>query len=321
MSVLKPSYAIKIGSEDFKPETGNVKGFRVSLSMSVPAGSFELVLNLGDKSLRVKRGDEVSVQLGYGDKLKDAFKGFVENIEPGISEIRITGPNSASKLLELRANQVYENQSASDIVSDLAQKAGVQTDDVSSGISFPMYVVDDTKNAYEHMKDLADKCGFDVYVTGGNRLVFKKHERKDPRALKYGSNIIDVETYDWKPSFGRVVIYGEGAASYKGADTAHWFTKKQVEGVSGSGTSLLLHDPVVRDKDTAEKVAKARIEAISKSVCGVAKIIGDAEVKLGETIKFEGMKDDRLDREFQVRAVEHIMNKDEGFVTLIGWRA
>lgn len=321
MSVLKPNYTFKVGSETFQPNTGNIISIRVSLSMNVPAGSFEALFGLGDKSLKIKREDEVSVQLGYEDKLHNVFKGFVDDVEPNISEIRITGFNSASKLLELRINQVYEEQSAKEIVSDLAQKANVQTEDVSNGISFPMYVVDDTKNAYEHMKDLAEKCGCDVYVTEENKLIFKKYERKDPHTLKYGSNIIDLETYDWKPSFGRAVVHGEGAASYKGADTAHWFTKKQVEGVSGSGSSLLVHDPVVRDKDTAEKVAKAKIETISKSLHGLVMIIGNAEVKLGDTIKFEDMKDERVNKEFQVRAVEHIMNKDEGFVTLIGWRA
>lgn len=321
MSVLIPNYTVKIGSEAFQPKTGTIISIRVSLNMNVPAGSFETLFDLTDKSLKIKRGDEVSIQLGYEDKLHDVFKGSVDDIEPNISEIRITGFNAASKLLELRVNQVYEQQSAKEIVSDLVQKANVQTEEVSDGISFPMYVVDDTKNAYEHMRDLADKCGFDVYVTGENKLVFKKYERKDPHTLKYGSNIISVETYDWKPSFSRLVVQGEGAASYKGADTAHWFTKKQVEGVTGSGAGLLLHDPVVRDKDTAEKVAEARMDVISKTVHGLAEIIGNAEIKLGDTIKFEGMKDDRINKEFQVRAVEHILNKNEGFTTLIGWRA
>ena len=321
MSVLIPNYTVKIGSETFQPKTAAIISLRVSLNMNMPAGIFETLFDLTDKSSKIERGEEVSVQLGYEDNLHEVFKGFVDDMEPGISEIRITGFNTASKLLELRVNQVYEQQSAKEIVCDLAQKANVQTEEISDGISFPMYVVDDTKNAYEHMRDLADKCGFDVYVTGENKLVFRKHKRKDPHTLKYGSNIIDVETYDSKPSFGRLVVQGEGAASYKGADTAHWFTKKQVEGVKGSGASLLLQDPVIRDKDTAEKVAEARMDVISRTVYGLAEIIGNAEVKLGDTIKFEGMKDDRVNKEFQVRAVEHILNKNEGFVTLIGWRA
>ncbi len=319
--MLKPDYDVTIGSEAFRPSMGTVIGIRVSLSMNVPAGWFEILLGPGDKSRKLKSGDEVSIQLGYKDDLHDIFKGLVTDIEPGISEVRVSGCNAASRLLDLRANQVYENQTAGEIVSDLAQKAGVQKDEVSAGISFPMYVVDDSKNAYEHLRELAERCGFDVYITGGNKLVFKKYKSSEPYAISYGRNLIETESFDWKPSFRGVTVQGEGAASYAGAEAVHWFAKKQIEGVAGSEPSLLTHDPVVRDTHTAEKVARAKMEALSRSVYGFVKILGTAEVKLGDTIKVEGLKDERLNGEFQVRAVDHILNRRDGFITLLGWRA
>lgn len=319
--MLKPNYKIEIGSETFEPGAQSpVISLQISLDMDIPADSFEVVFGHNSKSSKIKEGDAASIQLGYEDSLEDVFKGTVDNVEPGIAEIKVTGLNFAWKLLELRTNQVYESQTAGDIVSDLANKAGVSTEDVSNGLSFPMYVVDDGKNAYEHIRELAEKCGFDVYMTSENKLVFKKYEREEPQALEYGKNIIQAELQEERPIVAGVVVQGESPSSFKGADTSHWLTKRQVEGMAGSGARLLVQDPTMRDKDSAEKVAKARLDTLTRTVSGTVKIIGMAELKLGDTIEIKGMLNPKMNGEFQVRSVEHFLNKTVGFTTLVGWR-
>ena len=319
--MLKPAYKIQIGPETFEPAaTSEIISVHVSLDMDTPADSFEIEFGVSNRSSRIHEGDDASIQLGYEGHLVDVFKGAVDNVEPGISGIRVTGLNFVSKLLEQRVNQVYENQTAGGIVSDLANKAGVRTEEVSDGISFPMYVVDDSKNAYDHIRDLAEKCGFDVYITSENKLVFNKYERGEPHVLEYGKDIVQADLAEEKPLVAGVVVQGESPSSFKGADTSHWLTKRQVEGVSGSGARLLIQDPTVRDKDTAEKVAKAKLEALMRSLSGTAKIVGKAEVKLGDTIELKGMRNSKMNGEFQVRSVEHFLSKTEGFTTLIGWR-
>lgn len=319
--MLKPNYKIQIGSETFEPGIESaVVSLLVSLDMDIPADSFEVIFGQSSKSSKIKEGDDASIQLGYEDQLEDVFKGAVDNVEPGISEIRVTGLNFASKLLELRTNQVYENQTAGGIVSDLANKAGVSTEEVSDGLSFPAYIVDDSKNAYEHIRDLAEKCGFDVYMTNENKLVFKKYESGEPHTLEYGKDIIQAELQEEKPLIEGIVVQGESPSSFKGADTSHWLTKRQVEGMAGSGARLLIEDPTVRDKDTAEKVAKARLDTLTRTLSGTVKIIGKAELKLGDTIEIKSMPNSNMNGDFQVRSVEHYLSKTAGFTTLIGWR-
>ena len=103
---------------------------------------------------------------------------------------------------------------------------------MEDGLSFPMYVVDDTKNVYTHMKELARKCDFDLFFTGDGRLVFKKYVRHIQRSFKYGRDIIEAEVYEPAPIAGCVKVYGESPSSFKGADTAHWMAKKEVEGTT-----------------------------------------------------------------------------------------
>jgi len=319
--MLKPSYKIQIGSETFEPSTSSdVVSVRVNLDMDTPADRFETVFNASDKSSRLKKGDDASISLGYEENLVNVFKGAIDTIEPDISKIVIAGLSFVSRLLDLRMNQVYENQSAGSIVYDLAGRAGVKTAEVSDGLRFPMYAIDDTKNAYEHIRDLAEKCGFDVYMTSDNKLVFKKYERKSPHTFEYGKDITHAEVDDQEPVAVRVLVHGESPSSFKGADTSHWLTKREVEGVVGSGAGLLIQDPTVKDKDTAERVAKAKLDVLKRSLSGTVKTIGRAEVKLGDTIKIEEMPSALMNGEFQVRSVEHFLSKTEGFTTVIGWR-
>jgi len=320
MNVLKPGYIVKIGSETFQPSTRNVIGIRVNLNIDAYVNDFEILFTSSNKVIKIKRGDDVSIQLGYNDNLIDVFKGTVDDIEHEFSRVRVTGFNFASRLVNLRVNQVYENQSAGKIVSDLAGKANIKVEDVSDGINFSVYVVDDCKTVFEHIRDLAERCGFDVYLNVDNKLIFKKYERKEPHVLEYGKNIVEIEVYDYKPIYTGVTVHGESPASYKGADTSHWLTKKKVEGVAGSDRVLPIFDPAIRDKDTAESVAKNRLEIMSKSISGVVKVIGNAEIKLGDTIEIKGVPNGKVNGEFQVRAVEHILNKVDGFITYVYWR-
>jgi len=319
--MLKPTYKIRIGSETFDPDVQSpLVSLQVNLDMDIPADSFEARLGESEKSAKIKEGDNVSIQVGYEGDLEDVFKGVVDNVEPGLAEIRVTGLNFATKLLELRTDQLYENQSAGGIVTDLATIASVSLGEISDGLSFAMYVVDDGKNAYEHIRELAQKCGFDVYMTPESQLVFKKYERSQPHALEYGKDIIRAELQEEKPVVTGVVVQGESPSSFKGADTSHWLTKRQVEGMAGSGARLLIQDPTVRDKDTAEKVAKAQLDTFTRLVSGTVEVVGKAEVKLGDTVEITGMKNAKMNGEFQVRSVEHYLSKTAGFTTLIGWR-
>jgi phage protein D len=319
--MLKPTYRIRIGSETFEGGPRSpVLSVKVNLDMDIPADSFEIRLSEGTNSSRISDGDDVSIQLGYDESLVDVIGGLVDNVEPGIAELRVSGLDYSAKLLELRVDQLYENQSAGAIISDLARQVGVNTGDVSNGLRLAMYVVDSNNHAFGHVYELAEKCGFDVYMTNERGLMFKEYARTQPHILEYGKNILHATLQEEKPVLTSVVVQGESPSSFKGADTSHWLTKRSVEGVVGRGPRLLIQDPTVRDKDTAEKVARARMNTITRVVSGTIKIVGNAEIKLGDTIEIRDMKNAKMNGEFQVRSVEHYLSKNEGFTTSIGWR-
>jgi len=316
----RPSYKVQIGSETFEAGSLSVISIHTSLSMEIPADSCEILFGTDSKSSKIQEGDEILIQLGYEDRLGTVFKGLADNVEHGISVIRVLGLNLISKFFKTKVNQVYEDQPAGKIVSDLTEKAGLKVEEASNGLRFPLYVVDDRRDVYKHIRDLAEKCGFNSYMTVENKLVFKKYGRKEPHVFEYGKNVIEIEADRWEPPFASIQVQGESPASFKGADTSHWLTKREVKGSAGRGNALLIEDPTVRDGDTAQKVAKARLDALMRSLSGTVKTLGEANVKLGDTIELRGMERSEMNGEYQVRSVEHVLNRIEGFVTFIGWR-
>jgi len=317
----KSAYKAKIGSTTFDSSISpEIISISVDLDIDVPSDSFNITLKPGAKTINIKNGDPVIIEFGYEGSLNRVLTGTVDTIEPKISEVGIYGLSLISILSSQRVNQVYEKQSAGAIVKDLAGRAGIAVKKVEEGISFPMYVVDDTKDVYTHMRELARKCGFDLFMNGEGGLVFKKYARQTPRPFKYGRDIIEAEVYESTPIAACVKVYGESSASFKGADTAHWITKKLVEGVAGKGdVTFLIEDPVIRDKDSAEKVATAFLERIMTPLSGTLKALGNSHVGPGDTIEIKDMPDSRMNGEFEATSISHVFNKAEGFVSTVGW--
>jgi prophage tail gpP-like protein len=319
--MLKPSYSLEIGSEVFKPSlTSPLISIFVENNIDVPSNVCDVKLGMCNSVKKIKDSDDMSLKFGYEDNLVDVFKGIVDNLDPRVSDVTIKGLNFSSKLLDERVNRVFENQSAGSIVSDLIGIINLDIEEVSDGITFPIYYIDDNKNLFLHIKELALKCGFDFFLTVDNKVVFKKYERSEPHTLEYGKNIINASLIEDRPMVSSVNVQGESPSSFKGSDTYHWLTKKKVEAVEGTGSTIIIQDPSIRDKDSAEKLAKSRLDELSKKLSGTVKIVGDASIKLGDTIEIKGMPEEKTNREFQVRRVEHYLSKKAGFTTTIGWR-
>ena len=137
---------------------------------------------------------------------------------------------------------------------------------------------------------------------------------------KYGRDIIEAEVYVPTPVAGCVKVYGESPSSFKGADTAHWITKKEVEDVAGSRSMIYcVEDPVIWDKDSADTMAAEYPEGIITPLSGTLRVLGNANTGIGETIQIMYTPDGRMNGEFEVASISNIFNKTEGFVSVVGW--
>jgi hypothetical protein len=269
--------------------------------------------------LSVATGDAARLELGYGESLTNVFAGTVESVEPDLARVRVRALTDDSKLCRVRLNQVYENQDAGQIVSDLASQAGVSTGTVRSGLDLPFYVVDDTRTAYCHCRDLAERAGFDLFMSADGELTFVAFDKvaADHR-FSYAKDVLSLQVTISPPLYESVEVWGESPASAEGAEAASWLVRdfSASVGTAGFGSKLRLSDPAVRTRDAAGVSAKGRLAALTRrATTGVGIVLGSPAVALGDAVTFLDAPDTRLGGVFQVKRVTHSFAKVDGFTT------
>ncbi len=325
--MLRPTYELIVGAttiDSANDIAAPVISIRAELAIDVPTSKLLITLASVD-GLTVAEGDPISAALGYAaNGPHPVLEGTVDLVGLGITTHRVTGLSPMTALLDLRLHQTYEKQTAADIVSDLAGQAGLTVGQAEDGINFPAYVVDDSKNGYEHARILAEKCGFDLYLDVDNQLTFKSFEKTSAdHVFEYGVDVLALEVKRQEQAYGRVEVWGESPSSSQGEDAASWLTKtpRDFMGQAGSGDPLLLiKDRSIRTKAAAETYAQARLRRIERqAVTGTVTVVGAPQVKLGDAIEIRSMPEADANGTYQVRRVHHHLSKTAGFITEIGW--
>ncbi len=328
--MLKPAYKLTIANKIVdttdEPKASTVVDLNVALDLDTPADSFTLVFgNVG--TFKPARDDETKVELGYADNggFTQVIKGKIVTVEANATTTRVNGFSGADALLRTFVNQTYESKTAGAIVRDLADKAGLEVATAEDGINFPAYVIDGRRSVYLHMHDLAELCGFDVYINPDGKLVFEKFlNGKTVHVFEHAKHVVALDVHRTPPLAGKVEAWGESPVGSQGEDSWAWVTTDFAgsRGSAGSGAVLLRERPALRTKEAARTAANAALTNIQRrTLRGQVFTIGRPEVKLGDSIRFRGLADESLNTLFQVRSVAHRITKVGGFTTTVGFRA
>ncbi|HUV55475.1 MAG TPA: hypothetical protein VMW03_09755, partial [Candidatus Krumholzibacteriaceae bacterium] len=194
----------------------------------------------------------------------------------------------------------------------------------SPGAKLHAYYMDSSKNAYEHLRELAVKSGFNFYMTSDNELFFGKDSDGGSHTLEYGVNIIKADAHEDFQAASSVMVVGETFEEHFMKEQYSAENDEELEDVKkhlrNVDAEFVVYDASVKNQDTADGMVKGLTENIKKTLSGTFKIIGDAEIKLGDVIQVSGMQHSKMNGDFQVRSVEHYISKAAGFTTLVGWR-
>ena len=329
--MLIPAYKLTLGDKIVdttdEPQASTVIDLTVVLDMGTPADSFILVLGQVG-GLKPERDDEAVIELGYAGNsgLTQVMAGTVLTVEPGLTTARVVGYSAAQTLLRTFVDQTYESKTAGQIVRDLADRAGVDITTVENGITFPAYVTDGLRSVCQHMRDLADLCGFDLYVNADGELVFEKFvSGKTVHVFEYTKHILELDVLQAPPRAALVEAWGESPTGSQGEEAWAWLTKdfSGSKGTAGSGEpKLLLERTALRTADAAQSAAEAAHTHIQRrTLRGRLLTVGQPQVKLGDAIRLRDVPDDALNNTFQVRSVTHRITKIEGFTTAIEFQS
>lgn len=312
-------------TEDAQAST--VKDLQVSLDMDVPANRFELRMGQVG-SFRPAQGSQITIELGYAgdDDLTQVIKGTADAVRPGLQDRFVIGYSAASVLMRTRVDETFESKKAGEIVEDLANRAGIEVADLEQGFSLPAYVIDGRRSVFQHMQDLAQLCGFDVYFNSENELIFKKFTSGNTVHLfDYTRHILALDLSQLTPAIRKVQAFGEGPGGSQSAEAWAWLTKDFSGSAGSSGEDdpvLLLERPALRTGEAAQKAADAAITTLRrKGLQGRLQVLGNPAIQLGDAIRLREVPETVANDTFQVRSVQHRITKKHGFITTVGFRS
>jgi phage protein D len=323
--VFRPAYRLTIGSarvdssED--PGESTVTGLTVALDLDTPADEAVIELAQVDGAAPAL-GGEVIVELGYlDDGLTKVFTGTVADVTAGITTTRVVAHSPMRKLLALRVDEMYQEMTAGRIVRDLCERAGVATATVEDGTQYPAYVVDGRRNAYLHVRGLADDSGFDVHADPDGRLVFRPFSGSITfHVFEYGGQLMDARGTELPRWAEALVVFGESPTDARGTEARGWLTKDFPAGRTGTGTVALLEDASLRTNAAAQAAADAAdLRARQRTRIGRLRGLGRAAVALGDGVRVRGASEAGLNGSFQVRSVRHRLTKLAGLTTEVGY--
>lgn len=327
--LLKPAYKLTIGDKIVdttdEPQASTVVALVVDLDLAAPADSFTLTLGQVG-GFQPQRDDDAKIELGFEDELTQVMLGKVLTADNGLTTRRVIGHGAARLLLAASATETFLSLTAGQIVERLAERAAVPVERAEPGITFPAYVIDGRRNLYRHLHDLADLCGFDLYINSAGKLVFAPFRSGNAiHIFEFGKQIIELEMEQRPPLAGQVQVFGESAGGGQGDNAWAWLTK-DFSGLKGTGGDaqpvLLLEQAVARTGEAAQAVAEAAFTRLTRQrLRGTLLSTGQPKVKLGDAIELRDLPDAAANGTFQVHRVRHSIDKTRGFTTRIGFRS
>ncbi|NML13681.1 hypothetical protein [Azohydromonas caseinilytica] len=285
-------------------------------------------------------GDAVEVKLDAGGGAVTVFTGEVTLSAATATTQRIEAQDQVARLARVEVEAAYEDVSLDFIVKDLLQQAGARAGSVCRGPDVPFYAVHRQPRVLGQVWRLAQACGADLFADGEGRVhLATPDEAGSEHALRFGETIRRLDLHERVLPYDSVEVWGEGAASAKGADKAHWLStdlsgvsaKAKVDAAGQVSTGSLgqrplrVRDGALRAGAAAEASAKARMAWLAaRRIAGSIEANGAPAVKVGDTLRIEKLPAAHAASALlkqagalRVRGVRHTLDRESGLVTRI----
>lgn len=281
-------------------------------------------------------GDPVEVALDGGDGAVTVFSGQVCSTGFTATTQRVEAQTALAGLARAELERAYESVTLDFIVKDLLQQGGATAGTVCKGPEVPSYAVHRQPRLLGQVWRLAAACGADVYTAGDGKVqVATPDQSGAEHRLRFGQDIRELDLQAVVLPFDSIELWGEGAASAKGSDKAHWLST-DLSGVCGKAAvddagvvstgrlgqrPLRLRDGALRAGGATEDSARARLAWLAaRRVGGRIEVNGAPAVQPGDTVRIDKLPSGHglaglLASALRVRGVRHWLDRESGLVT------
>lgn len=313
-----PRYVVTVGGQEFRESHGVITSVSVDATLD-GADHFSLSVDglFDHKHRRFEGfewdqfpvGEQVTIDVGYGDQLEPVLVGSINSIKPdfpadGSPTVTVSGYGRYHELTKGTHSESWDDATDAEAASKVADKYGfgeITVDDTS--VPHPKLVQDDeTDAAFLGRLAKRNDSGNGPFEVVVRRDAFHFGEPRDDRAppttLRYGESL-----QSFSPEFS-------DATQLETVEVRHWDPKKKETIVGsaerdGTGQGTRVVRKPVRSREEAEQIAQATLDGESEQTLrGQGQTIGLPEIDVGQTIELAGLGD-RFSRVYYVEGVTH----------------
>ena len=328
-----------IASSTASESTRQLLGLLVELDMDGPVAHCVIELAAGAPPAT---GDAVEVKLDAGSGLTAVFTGKVASVEAGTVGLRIEAHGAFTALGQTEVEGSYENVSADFIIKDLIGKAGATAGTLAKGPTLAFWTLHRGPTALGHLRGLAALCGAGLFADGEGAIhCTTPQPGGTEHRFTFGETVIELAIRQCPPAFDSVEVWGEGAASAKGAERAHWLST-ELSGVSAKACitpdgkvqagklgerPLRLRDGALRSGEAVEAVAKAWASGVAARLLrGSMEVFAAPTILPGDRVEITGLPDGHPAAallgegvRLHVRGVRHRLDRQRGALTRLSF--
>lgn len=255
--MLRMDYDIVIGDVGLKGlESVTIESSADQLSVvctiAVPGMAWNRSYGLEDK---LKRGDAVTVKLGYDGNLKTEFVGYLKAIQPNNPLKLVCEDNAYLFRKDIKARQFKKTTSVpilqyvvDQVNSQLTTTKMKLVTDVS-GIQFDTFTIL-PGNAFQVLEKLKAETGFNIYCRGSELHCHLPYtERRGQVRYDFSRNVEESDGLEYVSADDRKVLIRMIGRSKKGA-------KVQVEVGEKGGDVRTVQNPTISDKATLTRIGQ-----------------------------------------------------------------
>ncbi len=274
-------------------------------------------------------GNEIEIQLGYGDSQNTVFKGIMVSQRLGVkrnsSFLHITCKDKALTLTKTRSNTVLSDASDDDLFKQIASKAGLAI----NSESVPVYkypIVQYNCSDWDYMVIRAEVNGLFV-STDNNTIQVRKYGLSGSPSFALLADLVAIEVdldlngenlypgfkfTSWDPSAQQSV---EVSATMSDPSALGNIKAEKMAGDLGMPTLQKFSSaPLSEEELTSLSESWTDRSALSK-IQGRIKIPGTSEIKAGDLVELKNFGA-RFDGNAFVSKVEHEMTEGDWITTL-----
>ncbi|WP_432695152.1 type VI secretion system tip protein VgrG [Marinobacterium sp. YM272] len=262
------------------------------------AGDQDFALSSGDA---LKPGAEVAIQLGYANRNEAVFKGVIVSQQikvtrSGQSRLIIGCRDRAFVLAQGEQSAHFAGQSDSDVIAQLASKAGLGADIANTSVNWTD-LVQLRQSDWDFIIQRAELNGLLVNTLDGELIAQPVPQAMPAGTLSYGVNVIDLDLeIDARSQFSNTEAMGWSAveqanttqAGSSSVATSGNLSPAQLAGSAGDKTRQLRADGDL-DANLLQNWANACVDRQHLGqIQGTVTLQGRASLKPGEWLQLEG---------------------------------